>query len=337
MKKRFLAMFLALALCAGLTLPALAAEGKTVTTPDGKYTITNVLGQTTLAATGEDAEGLNGVTVYLVPPTGTHVTMNGATAEDETWYTIYEVNDGVLELRDAGIGMYGPEDEVELYSLNLWRPERVDVEEAYFHDGVGDLWGVGFGDNGTVWFGFVKDGADVPTGPESGESTESAPAVEFTDLPNWCAAEAQWAADKGITNGYGSLDKFAPGVDCTHTHILTFLYRAAREDGEAASAADMDAAVAWAKEKGMIDDSFDGSKPCTRSQAVYYIWQALGSLEAEASSFTDVPADAPYAKAVDWAVENGITNGDGSPDTFAPDKVCTRGHIACFLYRAYKE
>ncbi|MCI8840801.1 MAG: S-layer homology domain-containing protein, partial [Oscillospiraceae bacterium] len=36
-----------------------------------------------------------------------------------------------------------------------------------------------------------------------------------------------------------------------------------------------------------------------------------------------------------WAVEKGITKGDGGEDTFAPDKVCSRGHIACFLYRAY--
>lgn len=93
----------------------------------------------------------------------------------------------------------------------------------------------------------------------------------------------------------------------------------------------------WANDMGMIDPgTFDPSKPCTRSQAVSYIWQALGKTEAgQAASFTDVPDGAAYAKAVDWAVEKGITKGDGGEDTFAPDKVCSRGHIACFLYRAY--
>lgn len=115
---------------------------------------------------------------------------------------------------------------------------------------------------------------------------------------------------------------------------MTFLYRAARGEGEP-TAADMDKAISWAREKGMIDNSFDGNKPCTRSTAVSYIWQAFNKPIAKASSFTDVPANAAYAKAVNWAVEKGITKGDGSESTFAPDKVCTRGHIVTFLYRAY--
>lgn len=162
---------------------------------------------------------------------------------------------------------------------------------------------------------------------------ESAPA--FTDVPagEWYADPVAWAVDGGITNGT-SATTFSPAKDCTQAEILTFLYRAARGEGKAA-AGDMDKAVTWAREKGMIDDDFNGSTPCTRSTAVSYIWQAFDKPTAKASSFTDVDADAAYAKAVDWAVEKGITKGDGSEDTFAPDKVCTRGHIVTFLYRAY--
>ena len=54
------------------------------------------------------------------------------------------------------------------------------------------------------------------------------------------------------------------------------------------------------------------------------------------SSFTDVPASAYYAKAVAWAVENGITNGM-TETTFAPDETCTRGQSVTFLYRALKD
>ena len=62
------------------------------------------------------------------------------------------------------------------------------------------------------------------------------------------------------------------------------------------------------------------------------------SVEAEfvktaATSFADVPASAYYAKAVAWAVENGITNGM-TETTFAPDATCTRGQSVTFLYRA---
>ena len=49
--------------------------------------------------------------------------------------------------------------------------------------------------------------------------------------------------------------------------------------------------------------------------------------------FTDVPADAYYADAVAWAVENGITNGT-SATTFGPDVSCTRAQMVTFLWRA---
>lgn len=51
------------------------------------------------------------------------------------------------------------------------------------------------------------------------------------------------------------------------------------------------------------------------------------------SSFTDVPADSYYAKAVAWAVKNGITGGTGD-GKFSPDAPCTRAQMATFLWRA---
>ncbi len=50
-------------------------------------------------------------------------------------------------------------------------------------------------------------------------------------------------------------------------------------------------------------------------------------------TFTDVPANAYYADAVAWAVENGVTNGATST-TFDPDGDCTRAQIVTFLWRA---
>ena len=167
--------------------------------------------------------------------------------------------------------------------------------------------------------------ADVPQPP--------APSFTDVDAGQWYTDAVSWATESEITNGTGD-GQFSPGQDCTQEQILTFLYRAARGGG-AASAADMAAAIDWAREKGMIDSSFNGKTPCTRATAVSYIWQALGGETAGAASFTDVPAGAAYAKAVDWAVANGITNGDGSETVFSPDKVCSRGHIVTFLHRAY--
>lgn len=158
----------------------------------------------------------------------------------------------------------------------------------------------------------------------------------FSDVPagEWYADAVSWAVELNITNGTGN-GKFSPGKSCTHAEILTFLYRANRGGGEAV-AADMEKAAAWAREKGMIDAGFKGNKPCTRAEAVNYIWQAMGKESASPSSFTDVPANASYAKAVDWAVANGVTNGTNTAQTqFSPNQVCTRGHIVTFLHRAY--
>lgn len=52
-----------------------------------------------------------------------------------------------------------------------------------------------------------------------------------------------------------------------------------------------------------------------------------------ASTFADVPTDAYYVKAVEWAVENGITNGKAN-GLFGSNDLCTRGQIVTFLWRA---
>ena len=51
-------------------------------------------------------------------------------------------------------------------------------------------------------------------------------------------------------------------------------------------------------------------------------------------AFTDVKADAYYAESVQWAVENGITNGTGD-NKFSPDATCTRAQMVTFLYRYF--
>ena len=99
-------------------------------------------------------------------------------------------------------------------------------------------------------------------------------------------------------------------------------------------------AVKWAVENGITtgvgNDLFAPEQSCTRAQIVTFLWRAAGSPEPKtASSFTDVPANAYYAKAVAWAVENGITNGM-TETTFAPNATCTRGQSVTFLYRALK-
>ena len=97
-------------------------------------------------------------------------------------------------------------------------------------------------------------------------------------------------------------------------------------------------AVLWAAQEGVTggtsDTLFAPNAGCTRAQAVTFLWRAAGSPEPKTlSSFADVPADAYYAKAVAWAVENGVAKGV-SETAFAPDASCTRAQIVTFLWRA---
>ena len=98
-------------------------------------------------------------------------------------------------------------------------------------------------------------------------------------------------------------------------------------------------AVNWAVGKGVTSGTsattFSPNASCTRAQIVTFLWRASGSPEPKAASnpFTDVAADAYYAKAVLWAVENGITKGT-SDTTFSPNASCTRAQGVTFLWRA---
>ena len=97
-------------------------------------------------------------------------------------------------------------------------------------------------------------------------------------------------------------------------------------------------AVNWAVEnwitEGTDDTHFSPDAPCTRAQAVTFLWRAAGC-PAPASytmPFADVKSGSYYETAVLWALENGIVSGT-SETTFEPDAQCTRAQIVCFLFR----
>ena len=97
-------------------------------------------------------------------------------------------------------------------------------------------------------------------------------------------------------------------------------------------------AVEWMLKRevtqGTTETTFSPNLNCTRAQIVTFLWRAAGSPAPKGTvSFADVPADSYYAKAVAWAVENGITGGMGN-GLFSPDAACTRAQSAAFLYRA---
>ncbi len=102
-------------------------------------------------------------------------------------------------------------------------------------------------------------------------------------------------------------------------------------------------AVRWAAEQGVTPGRV--RRPVRqrpglhRGQIVTFLWRAAGSPEPKGgvnTGFADVSPDDYCAKAVAWAVENGITSGVGD-GLFAPDQTCTRAQSVTFLHRAAGE
>ena len=78
------------------------------------------------------------------------------------------------------------------------------------------------------------------------------------------------------------------------------------------------------------DGRYTFTMPASRVEIQASFVTGTGGTE---TGFTDVPSSAFYAAAVDWAVEQGITNGT-SATTFSPNITCTRGEMVTFLWRA---
>ncbi|SHH97955.1 S-layer homology domain-containing protein [Sporobacter termitidis DSM 10068] len=102
-------------------------------------------------------------------------------------------------------------------------------------------------------------------------------------------------------------------------------------------------AVGYVMTKGLFDTatpaSFEPDAPMTRAMLATALYRLEGSpAVVSGGAFTDVPADAPDAKAVQWAFDSGIVQGDGGA-RFNPDGSITREQIAAMLcrYASYKK
>lgn len=156
----------------------------------------------------------------------------------------------------------------------------------------------------------------------------------------------KWASENGVTGGIGE-NLFGAKLPCTRAQIVTFLWRAAGSPEPKGMSGFVDVsadayyakAVAWAVEEGIVSGTsattFSPDAVCTRAQSVAFLYRAFGTRTDKAAGFSDVSADAYYADAVAWAVENGVASGIGG-GLFAPDQNCARGQIVAFLYRAYQ-
>ena len=96
-------------------------------------------------------------------------------------------------------------------------------------------------------------------------------------------------------------------------------------------------AAMWGIEAGITDgideDHFVPDGEVTRAQAATFLWRMAGKPEPKVTdTFKDVEKGSWYEKAVQWAVENEITNGT-EDDKFSPEIICDRAMCITMLYR----
>lgn len=359
MRKRVLSIFLALALSVGLAAPAFAADAGTSAelytyiSEDFPY-VYQGLECKVRALNNEDyiygeAEDWNGTHQIVPVEEAFRVGVQGLAKGEEdkilmVAYTDHD-GDGVYDQRlfqakegagNAAVlpipenGAYNPTGLVAT-TVNAVMISGFDkVEDGNYAFSAARLHEF-FGNNTVI--SFLSETSENVLG----SVMLSAGAFDDVTGLGWYSEPIAWAADKGIAAGIGDGD-FGPGGDCTHIQILTFLSRAAGNTSAAdySWAKEQMMVIKWATEKSMIGENFEAGKPCTRAEAVNYIWQAKEKPSAAASNFTDMEGYEEYAKAVDWANEKKITTGVGN-DMFAPGNTCNRAYIATFLYRAYND
>ncbi len=153
-----------------------------------------------------------------------------------------------------------------------------------------------------------------------------------------------WAEEYGVTNGV-SPTMFGPDLTMSRAEGLTMMWRDAGSPTGNPDAGFTDVpagayfaeAVNWAKAKGITNGIsstlFGPSDGMTRAMFVTMLWRAAGSPTGHPDAgFTDVPAGAYFAEAVNWAKATGVTTGT-SATTFSPGNPITRGQGVTQMYR----
>lgn len=366
MSKKFLSLALALALCLGLTVPAFADAAYDYTST----MYSEIGGEASVyyhnySANGYTDPSAENVTFSVAPVGVAKIRWEGPWNASE--YSVYVFDQDCVVTRKDGLpfnsfslpSMYGDVG----YSVGMGNEYWTHVEEEWswveagaagIRVGRDDGWAFQFSPDGEDWSPLMmsKKGLDTVFPFEDTENDTTGTVLEyrplstqptvptvggFTDVKtgDYFADPVLWAVEKKITAGT-SATTFAPNATCTQSQILTFLWRAKGEPkptGTVSGTQYYATAAQWAKEQGLTDN-FSAEADCTRAMVVTYLWKLAGSPKTGTSNFTDVSANADYAQAVAWAVEQGITSGTGNGQ-FSPASTCTRGQIVSFLYRAF--
>lgn len=138
--------------------------------------------------------------------------------------------------------------------------------------------------------------------------------------------------DVAVITGTGN-NMFTPDSDVTRAQFLTFLYRLAQWDGELSDEVTTGTSIIVDGASKNAENAHGEAVVDASGNVTGYKFPTFTD-SAASTKFTDVDANAYYAKAVDWAVANGITSGK-TDTTFAPNAKVTRAEAVTFLYRYF--
>ena len=337
------------------------------------YTITDVDGQATIDADGKltpvkvgtvkvkatKAEDANynaitsaevEITITKATPTGepkyTEITTSGKTLADAALTldgSTLKPNTGTLEWVDDKGNARPGDTKVEANTSYKWRFTPADANYTTLTGSI-ELYHKSSSGGGGWYYTYhtikATAGANGSISPSGWTSVREGWDQTFTITPDKGYAVAKVLVD-GKSVGAVTSYTFK---NVTKDHTIEAVFMKSNGNPQTGVFVDVpensyyEEAVDWAVEKGITNgvssNMFAPNDPCTRAQIVTFLWRAAGSPAPKSmSSFTDVPADAFYAKAVAWTVENGITSGTGE-SKFSPNSTCTRAQAVTFLYRA---
>ena len=337
------------------------------------YTITDVDGQATIDADGKltpvkvgtvkvkatKAEDANynaitsaevEITITKATPTGepkyTEITTSGKTLADAALTldgSTLKPNTGTLEWVDDKGNARPGDTKVEANTSYKWRFTPADANYTTLTGSI-ELYHKSSSGGGGWYYTYhtikATAGANGSISPSGWTSVREGWDQTFTITP-----DKGYAVAKVLVDGksVGAVKSYT-FKNVTKDHTIEAIFMKSNGNPQTGVFVDVaegsyyEEAIDWAVEKGITNgvssNMFAPNDPCTRAQIVTFLWRAAGSPAPKSmSSFTDVPADAFYAKAVAWAVENGITSGTGE-SKFSPNSTCTRAQAVTFLYRA---
>ncbi|HEU4894817.1 MAG TPA: S8 family serine peptidase [Acidimicrobiia bacterium] len=163
-------------------------------------------------------------------------------------------------------------------------------------------------------------------------------------------ADANWAADLGVTKGCNPPENtlFCPDESVTRGQMAAFLTRhlglpsASRDhfddDDSSTFQRDINSLAEAGITKGCnppSNDRFCPDDPVTRDQMAAFLVRALGLSEDTHPGFDDVPANSTFARDIEKLASAGITRGCNPPQNtaYCPADEVTRGQMTAFLHR----